>query len=163
MNLNEQLQQAYEAGRRQALNEQGEGPHIVPRRTPVTFNNPTPMWMDDLSPKWDMWRKIEDAKRSGNTALLKKLLQHAVNRGVITSATSAQLLGAGSFGAFIAILVGIIGAAAVFAIGYGAFVAPGFAGLDPSVEFGPNSGIHPDVLAARHPKSVGYNPLKPHH
>ena len=163
MNLNEHLQQAYEAGRRQGLNEQGEGPRIVPRRTPVRLNRPTPMWIDDLSPKWEMWREIADAKRSGNQVLLKKLLQYAVNTGRITSATQAQLLGAGSFASFISILAAIIGVAAIGAIGYAAYVAPGFRGLDPSVEFGSNSGIHPDVLAARHPKSVGSNPLKPQH
>ena len=160
MNLNEQLQQAYEAGRRQALNEQAVRP-------PGGFVHPlwqgASPWVDKQSAKWDMWRKIADAKRSGNQGLLKKLLKDAVRRGVITSATSTQLLGAGSFAAFISILAAIIGAAAVAAIGYGAFVAPGFRGLDPSVEFGSNSGIHPDVLAARHPKSVGSNPLKPHH
>ena len=178
MNLNEQLQQAYESGRRQALSEYHsswspaqfvDGHQLIngryvkmpaPPRPGFTPNNP-------MTAKNALWKKIIDAKKAGDRTLLKTLLKQAVKAGYITGAVATQLLGAGTFAAFLALLIPLGLLALIVAIGYGAFVEPGFKGLDPNVEFGPNSGIHPDVLSARHPASVsttpGGRPNIPHH
>ena len=66
MNLNEQLQQAYESGRRQALNETGPRPHqSLPNRTMVDkFGNvvappstTVPGWEEEDfdRPDWPWW------------------------------------------------------------------------------------------------------------
>jgi|TARA_R110000824_G_scaffold58888_4_gene158752 hypothetical protein len=167
MNLNEQLQQAYESGRRQALNEYHSGwspaqfvdgwelingkYYRMPAPPPaikglVANMNPTA--------KNTLWKQIIDAKKNGNRALLKTLIKQAVKAGYITSAVGSQLMGAGSWAAFSAILLAALPWAIIAALIAGGIVFPGFAGLDPDVEFGPNSGIHPDVLSARHPAGV---------
>ena len=112
------LREAYEAGRRQALSEDILPGHlnvppefrvgmewdgvrwkkIVPKRPSFTPNNP-------MTAKNALWKKIIDAHRAGDRTLLKTLLKQAVKAGYITGAVATQLLGAGTFAAFLALLI----------------------------------------------------------
>jgi len=64
MNLNEQIQQAYEAGRRQGLNEQMDmmpvtpysAPNVLPWYPPATPGGVGPI----QRPKYPSWRQIID-------------------------------------------------------------------------------------------------------
>ena len=164
MNLNEQLRQAYESGRRQALNE------YHPEWTPAQFVDGQ-MW-DNIAKKYKkiprpafspnavtarnaLWKRIIEAQRAGDRTLLKQLLTQARNAGYITGAVMNQLLGASSWAAFSAILVAALPWVIIAALIAAGIAFPGYGGIDPAVEFGPNSGIHPDVRLARHPDNFG--------
>ena len=59
MNLNEQLQQAYEAGWRQGLNEQGQGPE---KRIPPSPMSPLDRWFKKIL---DQQKPDEEREKPG--------------------------------------------------------------------------------------------------
>jgi|10_taG_2_1085330.scaffolds.fasta_scaffold199927_2 hypothetical protein len=159
MNLNEQLREAYEDGRRQGLNE-----YIVNRTFHYT-DNPSPKNWTARGGKWKMWQAIIDAYNNDNRTLLRRLLKQAIKTGICTELVAGQLLGASSWAAFSAILVASLPYALILALIAAGIAFPGFRGIDPDVEFG---GAIPDwTLRARHPVSVsnqpGGKPPVPHH
>ena len=184
MNLNEQLQQAYEAGRRQALDEQFQGPRQLRYYYPTTPSGKVgvlPRVNTGLKPvsPWQGWKKVDFWKEfmrlrnlgtaAGNTEA-GRVLQHMISRGFITQQTATQLTNAltqianGTYqGGAVALrtLLGSLGLSAVaIAIIVGAIVAPGFAGL---TTISPN--IPQNTLKARYPKSQNpaalQNPMVP--
>jgi len=160
------LKEAYEAGRREALNEQYQGPSQqirIRQSTPSgkygvlrdlgTYQRPPSYkgWK-----KADFWREFMRLRGAGNTQAASRLLQHMVGRGFLTAATASQLTAAmaqyaaGTLSAAgLSSLLATLGLGAlILGIIMGAIVEPGFAGL---TTISPN--IPKPVLKQRYPVS----------
>ena len=163
MNLNEQLQEAYEAGRRQALDEQYQAwtpPPVIDNFAGVRpgdaihGGDPYKLWK-----KHDFWREFMRLRRLGDISEARYMLKVMVRRGLISQAGASQLMtalaevaaGTMSQAALSSLLATLGLSAAIIAIIVGAIVAPGFGGL---TTISPN--IPQGTLQARYPQN--YSP-----
>ncbi len=171
------LKEAYESGRREALNEQYQGPPQFIRQ-PVTTPSgkfgvlPDSGYMKPSSQyqgwkKVDFWREFMRLRGAGNTQAASRLLQHMVGRGFLTAATASQLTtamaqyAAGTLSAagLSSLLVTLGLSALIVGIIMGAIVEPGFAGLTTI-----SPSIPKPVLQQRYPsQQQPGSHLKPSH
>ena len=149
MNLNEQLQQAYEDGRRQALDEQMYKPTGMFRIPPGSYGGPygwSPSYSIYGQMKWTgqgMWSQFTQAVQFGQDGNARRILARMLARGVISQAAYNAILptiGIG-MGALIAALASLGLLAGLIAAG---IIAPGFAGIDET-----NPNIPTNIKKAR--------------